>query len=110
MKVKRTYSAYSIEAMYLLGTSIRAARKEKKMSETELAERAGVARSMVQRVEKGDMSCGVGTVFELATITGILLFGADNNTLSQQVKQVEDKLTLLPKAIRKSNKVINDDF
>lgn len=96
--------------MNLLGLSIRAARKENGISEAELAERAGVSRGVVQRVEKGDLSCGVGTVFELAYIVGIQLLDLDNQGLSQQISQVENKLTLLPKAIHQSSKVINDDF
>ena len=108
--MKRTYSAYSTDAMYLLGTAIRAERKIKKMSEKELAERVGVARSVVQRVEKGDMTCGVGIVFELAHIVGISLFDAGASRLSSHIKQVEEKLTLLPKAIRKKTRVIDDDF
>jgi transcriptional regulator with XRE-family HTH domain len=108
--IKRTYSAYSTDAMHLLGATIRAERKSKKISELELAERAGVARSLVQRAEKGDMSCGVGIIFEMAHIVGISLFDAGPSRLASQIKQVEDKLTLLPKSIRKKTKVINDDF
>lgn len=107
---KRTYSAYSTDAMHLLGATIRAERKTMRMSELELAERAGIARSVVQRIEKGDMSCGVGIVFETAHIVGITLFDAEPSRLSSQIKHVEDKLTLLPKAIHKRTKVINDDF
>lgn len=110
MKIQRTYSAYSIDAMLLLGKSIRASRKHLKMSETELAERAGTSRSMVRRVESGDMSCSVGIVFELAHIVGIPLFESDKQALSQHLKQVDEKLTLLPKATHKSRKVIDDDF
>jgi len=107
---KRTYSAYSQEAMHLLGVSIRAERKTKKMSEMELAERAGVARNVVQRVEKGDMTCSVGLVFELAHIVGLPLFDAGPGRLASHISQVEDKLTLLPRTIRKQKKVIDDDF
>lgn len=107
---KRTYSAYSADAMHLLGATIRAERKTRKMSEIELAERAGVARSVIQRVEQGDMTCGVGIVFEVAHIVGIPLFDAGPSRLASEIKQVEDKLTLLPKTIRKKTKVINDDF
>jgi len=107
---KRTYSAYSHDAMYLLGATIRAERKAKKLSEHELAERTGVARSVIQRIEKGDMTCGIGIVFEAAHIVGIPLFDAEPSRLSSHIKQVEDKLTLLPKSIRKKAKVISDDF
>lgn len=107
---KRTYSAYSQDAMHLLGSMIRAERKTKKMSEQELADRAGVSRSFIKRLEKGEMKCEVGAVFEVAHIVGISLFDAGPSRLASQIKQVEDKLTLLPKAIHKKTKVIDDDF
>lgn len=108
--IKRTYSAYSQDAMHLLGATIRAERKIKRMSEHQLAERVGVARSVIQRIERGDMTCGVGVVFEAAYIVGIPLFDAGPSRLSSHIDQVENKLTLLPKTIRKKTKVINDDF
>lgn len=110
MKAQRTYSAYSTEAMSLLGKSIRASRKALKISESELAERAGVSRNLVQRVERGDMTCGIGTVFELAHLVGVSLFESDRQALSKHLQQVNEKLTLLPKATHKPIKVINDDF
>ncbi|MBL4836862.1 MAG: helix-turn-helix domain-containing protein [Kordiimonadaceae bacterium] len=107
---KRTYSAYSQDAMHLLSATIRVERKAKKMSEHELAERAGVSRSFIKRLEKGEMKCEIGAVFEVAHIVGIPLFDAEPSRLSSHIKQVEDKLTLLPKSIRKKAKVISDDF
>ncbi len=106
----RSYSAYSRQTMHLLGALIRAERKSKKMSEHELADRAGVSRSFIQRVEQGDMTCGVGMVFELAHLVGVPLFATEATGLAGHIKQVEDKLTLLPKAIHKKPRIINDDF
>lgn len=110
--VKRTYSAYSLDAMHLLGVAIRAERKSKKMTEQSLADRAGVSRSFIKRVERGDMTCNIGAVFEIAHIVGIPLFDAEPNTnrLAEHIAQIEGKLTLLPKTIRKKTKVIDDDF
>lgn len=110
MKALRTYSAYTLNAMSYLGKSIRASRKALKMTEKELAERAGVSRDMVQRVERGDMSCGIGSVFELAHLVGIPLFESDKHALSQRIQQIDETLALLPKSIHKSTKVIDDDF
>ncbi|MBL1421330.1 MAG: helix-turn-helix transcriptional regulator [Alphaproteobacteria bacterium] len=107
---KRVYSAYSQDAMGLLGATIRAERKAKKMTEPELAERVGVSRSLIQRIERGDMNCGIGLVFEAAYILGIPLFEAEPSRLTNHILDVIDRLTLLPKTIRKKNKVINDEF
>lgn len=108
--IKRSYSAYSRDALRLLGAMIRAERKAVRMSEHELAERAGVSRGLVQRVERGDMSCGVGMVFEMAHIVGIPLFDAGPASLARHIREVEDRLTLLPKSIHKKTRVIDDDF
>lgn len=108
--IKRTYSAYSRDAMHLFGSLIQSARKTQKMSEQELADRTGVSRGLIRRIEKGDMKCDVGAVFEVAHIVGISLFDAGPSRLASQIKQVEDKLSLLPKATHKKTKVINDDF
>jgi DNA-binding XRE family transcriptional regulator len=47
-------TGYSREAVALLACLIRTARK-KKLTAQELADRAGISRGMLQRIEKGDM-------------------------------------------------------
>ncbi|PPD32290.1 MAG: transcriptional regulator [Methylomonas sp.] len=106
----RTYSRYSREAMILLGDLIRAARKERKMTAQELADRAGISRGLLQRIEKGDPKCELGATFEVATIVGVKLFDTEAATLTQHIRQTEDKLALLPKSVRKQVKVVDDDF
>ncbi len=106
----RTYSRYSCEAMILLGDLIRVARKERKMTAQEVADRAGISRGLLQRIEKGDPKCELGATFEVATIVGVKLFDSDATTLTQQIRQTEDKLALLPKSVRKKVKVVDDDF
>lgn len=109
--VPRTYSNYAQEAVALLAKLIRASRLERKISAQELAERAGISRGMLQRIEKADMKCSIGAVFELASILGITLFEADGTSLSRQLKQTQEKLTLLPKKARKpAVKAVDDDF
>ena len=106
----RTYSRYSREAMTLLGSLIRAARKERQMTAQELSLRAGISRGLLQRIEKGDPKCELGATIEVATIVGIKLFDAEATTLTRHIRQTEDKLTLLPKSVRKKVKVVDDDF
>jgi len=106
----RTYSRYSLEAISLLGKLIRAARKERKMTAQEVADRVGISRGMLQRIEKGDPKCELGATFEVATIVGIKLFDAEATTLTKHIRQTEDKLALLPKSVRKKVKVADDDF
>jgi transcriptional regulator with XRE-family HTH domain len=106
----RAYSKYSRDAAILLGELIRAARKERKWTAQEVADRAGISRGLVQRIEKGVPKCEIGAVFEVAAILGIKLFDADSGVLTKYIRQIEEKLTLLPKSIRKIKKEVDDDF
>ena len=108
--IARTYSRYTQEASALLGNLIRAARKERKFTAQELADRGGISRGLLQRIEKGDPKCEIGAAFEVATIVGVKLFDADETTLTKYLRQAKDKLALLPKSVRKKTKVVRDDF
>jgi transcriptional regulator with XRE-family HTH domain len=108
--ITRTYSRYSRDATALLGGLIREARKEHRLTAQEVAGRAGISRGLLQRIEKGDLKCEIGAVFEVATILGIKLFDADETTLSRNLNQTREKLALLPKSIRKKSKAVHDDF
>jgi len=105
----RVRSRYTDEALLMLGSMIRVARTERKWSAQELAERAAISRPMLTRIEEGNPACSIGAVFEVAAILGIRLFDADKPALSEMRHQIEQKLALLPKAVRKSGKV-KDDF
>ena len=89
----RTYSRYSREAARLLGLSIRRSRIESGLTIDGLAERAGISRSLVQRIERGDMGCAIGAVFEAAAIVGVPLFDADQAELAGHIKSQERLLT-----------------
>jgi transcriptional regulator with XRE-family HTH domain len=104
------YSRYSADAVQLLSSLIKTARKERKLTMQDLADRAGISRGLVQRIEKGDMKCSIGAVFEVAAILGVKLFDADETSLSKNLRHSEDKLALMPKSIRKKTRVIHDDF
>ena len=106
----RAYSRYSRDAIELLGGLIRAARKERRQTAQDLADRAGISRGLLQRIEKGDPKCGIGAVFEVAAIVGVKLFESDERFLSSRLSQTRDKLALLPKSVRKKPNVVRDDF
>ena len=50
----------------LLAHLIRVARKERKLSVKDVADRVGVSRGLMQRIEKGDLKCEIGVAFEAA--------------------------------------------
>ncbi len=108
--IVRTYSRYSRDAAALIGSLIREARHARKLSAQELADRAGISRGLLQRIEKGNLKCEIGAVFEVATIVGVKLFDADESTLTRYLRQSREKLTLLPKSVRNKTKVVRDDF
>lgn len=105
----RVRSRYTDEALLLLGRMIRAARTDRKWNTQELAARAGISRPMLSRIEGGNPGCSIGAVFEVAAILGIKLFDADKPALSEMRRHIEQRLALLPKSVRKSNKV-KDEF
>lgn len=110
MATPRTYSQYAQDAALLLGEHIKLARKRHKWSELALAERAGIARATLQKIESGDMSCAIGLYFEVAALVGINLFEQDSQPLTKAIEQVRDKIALLPKRIKSKPRVIHDDF
>lgn len=80
------------------------------MAERDLAARVGIARSTLQRIEKGDPSVEVGLVLEAAALTGVDLFVPDATTLAPQISRIDDRLALIPGSIRKTNPKVGDDF
>lgn len=106
----RAYSRLTEEALLLLGKQIRLARKRRRMSEQDLAARIGVARSTLQLIEKGSPSVAVGLVLEAATLTGVDLFVPEATSLAPQLERMDDKLALMPAAIRKPRREVDDDF
>lgn len=110
MSSAKAYSHYSLKAAALLGQMICLYRKEQKWTTQDLADRAGISRTTLQKIEKGDMKCEIGLVFEVAALVGIRLFEADSLSLDSMRAQVEDKIALLPKSIRTSKKDVDDAF
>jgi transcriptional regulator with XRE-family HTH domain len=106
----RPYSQYSQDAALLLGQLIRRARIGRKMTAADLAERAGISRGLVQRMEKGDPGCAIGAVFEAAAIVGVRLFDADQATIASAMNTNSIALSLLPKSVRVREIETNDDF
>jgi len=108
--VDRAYSRYSRDAAVLLGQLIRRARIERHITVEELAERAGLSRGLVHRVEKGDLGCSIGAMFEAAAVVGVRLFDADQMALAGQLSINAAALALLPQKVRTPTGPVKDDF
>lgn len=107
----RAYSGYTEEAIQLMSSLIREGRLERKMTAQEVADRAGISRGLLQRIEKGDLKCEIGATFEVAWVVGVSLFGIEEEAKMRfQREQSQAKLALMPKSIRSKNKQVKDDF
>ena len=106
----RSYSRYAREAVELLGLMIRNARIERGITVADVAERAGISRGLVHRIEKGEMGSSVGAAFEAAAIVGLRLFEAESTTLTRDLSMERDRLTLLPQSVRTATTKVKDDF
>jgi transcriptional regulator with XRE-family HTH domain len=62
-----------MEAQKRLGQNIREHRKERRMSQTELAQRAGVALMTISRLERGEHDPHVRTLSQIARGLGVPL-------------------------------------
>jgi transcriptional regulator with XRE-family HTH domain len=107
---KRTYARYTLECLTLLGKMIRLGRKQRKMTEHELAERLGIARSTLQRMEKGDLKVEIGLMFEAAAIVGVKLFDTDEKGITALSDRTDDRIAVLPKHVYKAGKQVDDEF
>lgn len=110
MKRQRNYSRVTRQALSTLGILIRSGRIERGISVKELSERAGISRTTLYKIEKGAPGPEVGTVFEVASLVGVQLFGLDETALAYQNARLRDKLALLPQSVRTKRREVDDDF
>jgi len=109
-KKHRPRSHYAKDAAVLLGQLIRKARIDRKMTAEEFADRAGVSRGLLRRIENGDLGCTLGAVFEAAAVAGVHLFDSDDPSLTAAVTSNTAMMTLIPKSVRASRVKPNDNF
>jgi transcriptional regulator with XRE-family HTH domain len=109
-KLNRPRSHYAKAAATLLGQLIRKARIDKKMTAEDVAERAGLSRGLLRRIENGDLGCTLGAVFETAAIVGVRLFDADETKLTGDLASNTAVMTLIPKAVHAPRARPDDNF
>ena len=103
-----TYSPLTTQALALLGNRVRLARRQRRWTIAELAERVGVSPVTIRKVETGDPSVALGTALEAAGLVGVTLFHSDQSRRALEVAHVDALLALLPAAVRRSR--VDDDF
>jgi transcriptional regulator with XRE-family HTH domain len=99
----------TVEAARLLGARVRLARRERRWTLQELAERVGVTHVTMRKVERGDLTVGLGVAFEAASVLGVPLFHEDRSRRALEAGRVDDRLAVLPQLVRKPTD-IDDDF
>ena len=102
-------SALAVDAARVLGATIKVGRIRRRWTMAELAERAGVSRQTIIKVERGDPSVALGTFFEAATLVGVPLFEGDD-TRQRHARLKETEIALLPSSVRRPQVRVDDDF
>ena len=97
-----------MEALRLLGDRVRLARRERRWTIAELAERVGVSQVTIRKVEKGVPTVALGTAFEAAVLVGVALFHDDPTRRALEAEYVGARLAVLPASVRRSR--VDDDF
>lgn len=90
----------TLDAVEVLGQLVAAERRRQQRTAADLAERAGISRSTLHRIERGDPGVAVGTVLELLVLLGLPLFGEDRDGLAREVVAGRRLLALLPSRVR----------
>jgi transcriptional regulator with XRE-family HTH domain len=107
---KRSYARYTIAAVELLGTLVQLERKSRRMTAKEMADRLGIDRSTLQRLEQGDPKVELGLAFEACAILSIPLFEEDARGLTMRLDEAGKRLALLPNRVRPKQLSVSDDF
>lgn len=96
----RAVSPMAQDAVTVLGQLVASERRTQRRTAADLAERAGISRDTLHRVERGDPAVAIGTVLELLVLLGVPLFGRDAEALASEVARGRQLLTLLPERVR----------
>lgn len=103
-------STHSRRSLKALAAMITAARKERNISQEDLAQRLGVSRLTVRAIESGSPTVAIGTVFEAAVTVGIPLLAEDSRALDQLATSIAAISRVLPERARRKRREVNDDF
>jgi transcriptional regulator with XRE-family HTH domain len=109
MSKRITYSPYTEDAVRLLGSLVLQGRQQRRWSAEELANRIGISRRTLGKIEHGDPSVGIGLAFEAARLVGVPLFHEDASALRGELARSRDRLSLLPQRVR-TREAVDDDF
>lgn len=102
-----SYSPWTVDAVTVLGRQITVERRQRRWTQANLAERAGISPGTLKAIEKGATNTSIGTVFEVAALLGIPLVGA---TEGSPRELIEARLALLPRRVDTPRGEVDDNF
>lgn len=82
----------------------------RRMTAQDLADRLGVDRGTLQRLEQGDPKVELGLAFEACVILAIPLFEEDVRGITVRLDEAGKRIALLPKKTRPKQLSASDDF
>jgi transcriptional regulator with XRE-family HTH domain len=106
----QTLSPMTRDAVVVVGQLVASERRRQRRTAADLAERAGISRDTLYRVERGDPTVAIGTALELLVLLGVPLFATDADGLARQVASGRQLLALLPDRVRPTAREPDDDF
>lgn len=106
----RALSPVTRDAVTVVGQLVASERRRQRRTAVDLAERAGISRDTLHRVERGDPNVAIGTALELLVLLGVPLFSRDADGLAHQVASGRQLLALLPDRVRPTSRTPDDDF
>ncbi len=100
----------TLNAVTALGAEVAAGRRQVGWTQLELAQRLGVSRKLVSRIESGNPGVSVGVAFEAAVLVGVPLFGVESRDLDLVSDRAVARAALLPHRIRSAPVEIENNF
>jgi transcriptional regulator with XRE-family HTH domain len=110
MRRPHAYSPEALDAAGVLGLRIAEGRRQRRWTQAELCQRAGISVTTLRNAEHGEPTVAVGVMFELAALVGVELFGVPAGQLGGLAARERDRMALLPAHVYPRQVTTDDDF
>jgi transcriptional regulator with XRE-family HTH domain len=97
-------STFSPRKVHLVGSRIRELRKRRRLTQTELSEKIGVAQSDLSRMEQGEYKVGLDTLFKILQVFDLKMsefFGETEAPSAEEERQLVAAFQALPEGARR---------